>query len=126
MPSRLAKLNEAYVQLHRVRLNLIPKPEEIENVRMLSIAQDLIENVFREEIEKEKEEWTEKYRIQKRQREEQQQQQQQQQQQYQQQEPDKGFVDCRIDTKDFSFSFRRSRPYRIGKPVARRARNLRQ
>lgn len=116
MPSRLAKLNEAYVQLHRVRLNLIPKPEEIENVRMLSIVQDLIGDVFREEIEKEKEEWTEKYRLQK-QREEQQQ---------QQQEPDKGFVDCRIDTKDFSFSFRRSRPYRIGKPAARRGRNLRQ
>ncbi len=121
MPSRLAKLNEAYVQLHRVRLNLLPKPQEIENVRMLSIVQDIIEDVFREEIEKEKEEWTEKYRLQKRQREEQQQQQQQQ-----QQEPDKGFVDCRIDTKDFSFSFRRSRPYRIGKPAARRARNLRQ
>jgi len=64
MPSRLAKLNEAYVQLHRVRLNLIPKPQEIENVRMLSIVQDLIEDVFREEIEKEKEEWTEKYRLQ--------------------------------------------------------------
>jgi len=120
MPSRLAKLNEAYVQIHRVRLSLIPKPEEIENVRMLSIAQDFIEEIFREEIQKEQEEWTEKYRLQKKQREEQQQQQQQQ------QEPDRGFVDCRIDTKEFSFSFRRSRPYRIGKPAARRGRNLRQ
>ena len=115
MCSRLAKLNEAYVNLHRIRQNLIPKPEEIENVRMLQVTEDLIEELFREEIQKDKEEWTEKYRLQKQQRE-------QREQQPQQQEPDRSFVDCRVDTKEFSFSFRRSRPY----SVARRGRNLRR
>jgi len=119
MCSRLAKLNEAYINLHRIRQSLIPKPEEIQNVRMLQVTEDLIEELFREEIQKDKEEWTEKYRLQKQQRE---QQQQQQQQQQEQQEPDRSFVDCRVDTKEFSFSFRRSRPY----PVARRGRNLRR
>jgi hypothetical protein len=112
MCSRLAKLNEAYINLHRIRQSLIPKPEEIQNVRMLQVTEDLIAELFREEIQKDKEEWTEKYRLQKQQRE----------QQQQQQEPDRSFVDCRVDTKEFSFSFRRSRPY----PVARRGRNLRR
>jgi len=69
MCSRLAKLNEAYVNLHRIRQSLIPKPEEIENVRMLQVTEDFIEELFREEIQKDKEEWTEKYRLQKQQRE---------------------------------------------------------
>lgn len=80
---------------------------------MLQVTENLIEELFREEIQKDKEEWVEKCRLQKQQRE---------QQQQQQQEPDRSFVDCRVDTKEFSFSFRRSRPY----PVARRGRNLRQ
>jgi acetyl-CoA carboxylase carboxyltransferase component len=89
---------------------------------MLSIAQDVVKDVFREEIKKEQEEWTENYRLQKQRRE----QQQEQKQQQQQQESDRGFVDCCVDTKEFSFSFRRSRPYPVRKPVARPGRNLRQ
>jgi hypothetical protein len=77
---------------------------------MLTIAQDLVEEVFREEIKKEQEEWTENYKLQKQQRE----QQQEQKQQQQQQESDRGFVDCRVDTKVSSFSFRRSRSYPVG------------